>query len=78
MNLRFLCAPKENDPKEKALFPEAFFACSENQLYFSKIPPGLRDFFTKSKVYAAEKEFKKHELKRQNTNRIKSLFKASS
>ena len=57
--------PKENEPKEKALFPEAFFISDENRDRFPKIAPGFHDFLTETNPYAAEKDFKKREFKRQ-------------
>ena len=82
MFIFFACPPNQvrgrlrNSTKRKDPFSEAFFALSENRACFSKIAPGLRDFLTKSNLYAAEKA-KKRTLKRHCTSRIIFLFGVS-
>ncbi|MBQ4821521.1 hypothetical protein [Aquimarina sp. MMG016] len=56
----FLCLPKENETKEKALFSRYFFRLRrKNQICFAKIFPRLQDFLTQNKSYTGEKRFSK-------------------
>jgi hypothetical protein len=56
--VHFLCLPKENEPKERALSQKAFLQLAlQNQGQWPKLPTGIRQFLTAIVPYAAAKGF---------------------
>jgi len=62
-SVHFLCSPKENEPKEKALSRQVFFKDRLKKPFFknhiskAKFSPRLQKFLTLLKYYTYDKEF---------------------
>jgi len=62
LSVHFLCSPKENEPKEKALSRQVFFKdikknIFKNHISKAKFSPRLQKFLTLLKYYTYDKGF---------------------
>jgi len=63
VSVHFLCLPKENEPKEKALSRQVFFkdrlkkSLFKNHISKAKFSPRLQKFLTLLKYYTYDKGF---------------------